>query len=32
LPEAPDARIFTKIDLGAYLPDVIICSQFHLNQ
>jgi len=32
LPEAPAARIFTKIDLGAYLPDVIICSQFHINQ
>ena len=31
-PEAPAARIFTKIDLGAYLPDVIICSQFHINQ
>ena len=27
------ARIFTKIYLGAYLPDVIIiCSQFHINQ
>jgi len=27
----PAAPIFTKFDLGAYLPDVIIYSQFHIN-
>ena len=31
-PEAPVAPIFTKFDLGTYLPDVIIYSHFHINQ
>jgi len=30
--KAPIARIFTKFDLGAYLQDVIMYSQFHINQ
>jgi len=31
-PEAPAARIFYTSRFGAYLLDVIICSQFHINQ
>jgi len=31
-PEGPIELIFTKVDMGAYLPDVIIYSKFHINQ
>jgi len=31
-PEAPVELIFTKVDMGVYLPDVILHSQFHINQ
>ena len=33
LPRRPCwTAFFTKVDMGAYLPDVIIYSQFHINQ